>query len=223
MKKTNTNLMICAMAFAVALVISNVITAKVIQTGIPLWGSTILVPSAVICYCITFLMTDVVGEIWGPKEARTVVLAGFGCQLMATALIVLGQLLPAADASMQAAYEMLLGQNVVFVIASMCAYLLSQSWDVFVFHRLRARLLARGTTVRHRWIWNNASTLTSQIIDTVVFVGIAFGLGMGWLFDGALSVQLATMMIGQYLCKVVLALLDTPFFYLLTRNGSTME
>ena len=218
MRKTNANLMICAMAFAVALVISNVITAKVIQTGIPLWGSTILVPSAVICYCITFLMTDVVGEIWGPKEARTVVLAGFGCQLMATALIVIGQLLPPADTAMQAAYEMLLGQNVVFVIASMTAYLLSQSWDVFVFHRLRAHFLSRGTTTRHRWIWNNASTMTSQVIDTVVFVGIAFGLGMGWLFDEALSVQLVTMMIGQYLCKLVLALIDTPFFYFLTRK-----
>ena len=79
MKKTTSNLMICAMVFAVALVIANVVTAKTVQTGVPLFGSTILVPSAVVCYCITFLMTDVVGEIWGPKEARTIVLGGFAC------------------------------------------------------------------------------------------------------------------------------------------------
>ena len=218
MKKTNTNLMLCAMVFAVALVISNVITAKTIQTGIPLFGSTILVPSAVICYCVTFLMTDVIGEIWGRKEARAVVLGGFGCQVLATCLIIVGEALPAADPSMQAAYDMLLGQNAVFVIASMTAYLLSQSWDVFIFHRIRNRVLEGGGSVRSRWIWNNAYTMTSQVIDTVVFIGIAFGFGFGWLFDSAMLPQLGAMMVGQYLCKFALAALDTPIFYLLTRR-----
>ena len=218
MKKTNTNLMLCAMVFAVALVISNVITAKTVQTGIPLFGSTILVPSAVICYCVTFLMTDVIGEIWGREEARTVVLGGFACQVLATCLILVGQALPAADADMQAAYDMLLGQNAVFVVASMAGYLLSQSWDVFVFHKIRDRMLAGGSTERSRWVWNNASTMTSQLIDTVVFIGIAFGLGFGWLFDPAAIGQLGAMMVGQYLCKLVLAAIDTPVFYFLTRG-----
>ena len=218
MKKTNTNLMLCAMVFAVALVISNVITAKTVQTGIPLFSSTILVPSAVICYCVTFLMTDVIGEIWGKKEAQSVVFGGFFCQVLASCLIMIGQLLPAADESMQAAYEMLLGQNAVFVLASMAGYLLSQSWDVFVFHKIRNRVLSNGGTTRSRWIWNNASTMTSQLIDTVVFIGIAFGFGFGWLFDGAMLGQLGAMMVGQYLCKLVLAALDTPVFYLLTRR-----
>ena len=219
MKKTNTNLMLCAMAFAVALVISNVIAGKTIQTGIPLFGSTILVPAAVICYCVTFLITDVIGEIWGAKEARTVVLGGFAFQVMATVLILIGQMLPAADADMQAAYEMLLGQNAVFVVASMTGYLLSQSWDVFIFHKIRNRVLANGGTTRSRWIWNNASTMTSQLIDTIVFIGIAFGVGFGWLFDPAMTGQLFAMMVGQYLCKFVLAALDTPLFYFLTRKA----
>ena len=219
MKRTNSNLMLCAMVFAVALVISNVITAKTIQTGIPLFGSTILVPSAVICYCVTFLMTDVIGEIWGKAEARTVVIGGFICQVLATCLILIGEVMPAADAGMQAAYDMLLGQNAVFVLASMTAYLLSQSWDVFIFHRIRNRILANGGSSRSRWIWNNASTMTSQLIDTVVFIGIAFGIGFGWLFDPAMLGQLGAMMVGQYLCKFALAALDTPFFYLLTRRG----
>ena len=218
MKKTNRNLMLCAMVFAVALVIANVITAKTVQTGIPLFGSTILIPAAVICYSVTFLMTDVVGEIWGRSEARTVVLGGFACQVLATGLIILGELMPAADPAMQESYRMLLGQNAVFVIASMTAYLLSQTWDVFLFHRIRNRVLRNGGTSRQRWIWNNASTMTSQIIDTVVFIGIAFGVGFGWLFDAALLPQLGAMMVGQYLCKFVIAALDTPLFYLLTRK-----
>ena len=219
MKKTTTNLMLCAMVFAVALVIANVITAKTVQTGIPLFGSIILVPSAVICYCVTFLMTDVIGEIWGKREARTVVLGGFGCQVLALCIILIGQAMPPADEGMQAAYEMLLGQNAVFVVASMAGYLLSQSWDVFVFHKIRERVLAGGKTPRSRWIWNNASTMTSQLIDTVVFIGIAFGFGFGWLFDAALLGQLGAMMVGQYLCKLVLAALDTPVFYFLTRRS----
>ena len=223
MKKTTANLMICAMVFAVALIIANVVTAKTVQTGIPLFGSTILVPSAVVCYCVTFLMTDIVGEIWGRKEARTIVFGGFACQVLALCLILLAQALPAADPEMQASFDMLLGQNGVFVVASMTGYLLAQSWDVFVFHKIRDHVLARGGSVRSRWIWNNASTMTSQLIDTVVFIGIAFGIGFGWLFDPALIGQLGAMMVGQYLCKLALAALDTPIFYFLTRNADKRE
>ena len=104
---------------------SNVITAKTIQTGIPLFGSTILVPSAVICYCLTFLMTDIIGEIWGKKEARTVVFGGFFCRVIATALIWSGKRCPQRIHLQKSTYGMLLGQNAVFVMASMTAYLLS--------------------------------------------------------------------------------------------------
>ena len=218
MKKTNRNLMACGMFFAVALVVSNMIAAKTIQTGIPLFGSTIVVPSAVLCYCITFLMTDVVGEIWGRKEAQQIVWFGFACQVMATILIIIADVLPAADPAMQTSYSMLLGQNIVFVIGSLAAYLLSQSWDVFIFHKIRNRFLASNKSTAWRWVWNNASTMTSQIIDTVVYITIAFGFGFGWLFDAQMLPTLGAMMVGQYLCKFVLAAIDTPFFYLLTRR-----
>ncbi len=219
MKKTNENLMLCAMVFAVALVISNVVTAKTIATGIPLFGSTIALPGAAVCYAITFLMTDVVGEIWGRKEAQTIVCFGFACQILATCLILLTQVLPATSAEMQVAYDMLLGQNAIFVVGSMTAYLLSQSWDVYVFHKIRNHFIEKGPQgVRKRWIWNNASTMTSQIIDTVVFIGISFGLGFGWLFSAETLPQLGAMMVGQYFLKFLLAALDTPIFYVLTRK-----
>ena len=217
MQRTEKNLLLCAMVFAVALVTSNVVTAKTVATGIPLFGSTILVPSAVVCYAITFLMTDVVGEIWGRAQAKAIVIWGFVCQIISMVLILIAQALPASDAAMQASFDMLLGQNVVFVIASMTGYLLAQSWDVFIFHKIRNRVIGRdGGSTRARWIWNNASTMTSQIIDTVVFIGIAFGLGFGWLFDPAMLPQLGAMMVGQYLVKFFLAALDTPIFYLMT-------
>lgn len=220
MERTNKNLLICAMVFAVALVTSNVVAAKIVDTGIPLFGSTISIPGAVFCYAITFLMTDVVGEVWGRKEARTIVLGGFVCQLIATGLIVLTQALPSANAAMQASYEMLLGQNALFMIGSLAAYLAAQSWDVFIFHAIRNRFMAAHPHAeRWRWVWNNGSTMTSQMIDTTVFITVSFGIGFGWLFSLETLPQLGAMMVGQYGVKFVLAALDTPLFYLMTRKA----
>lgn len=219
MKKTNSNLIGINMVFVVALVISNVVTAKLFATGINLFGSPLTLPGAALCYAITFLATDVIGEIWGKKEANRTVRWGFVGQVLATLLIILTQYLPAADPEAQTAYERLLGQNWIFVIGSMVAYFASQSWDVFFFHKIRDKFIAKhGSTDGGRWIWNNASTMTSQIIDTVLFIGISFGIGFGWFFDRTMWPSLFAMMLGQYALKFILAALDTPFFYLLTRR-----
>lgn len=218
MKKNNWNLILLSMIFAVSLVISNVVTAKTIETGIKLIGGmTISIPGAALCYAITFLMTDVIGEIWGKKEANKVVLFGFICQTIATLLIIFTQILPATSQDMQNAYNMLLGQNIIFVVGSLVAYFISQSWDVYIFHKIRDKYIAKhGSTAGGRWIWNNASTMTSQILDTVIFIGISFGLGFGWLWNNPIG--LLNMFVGQYLVKFLLAALDTPIFYLLTRE-----
>ena len=219
MKKTQEGLLALGMLFAVALVLSNVVAAKVVASAIPVPGGALAFPGAVFCYAITFLATDVVGEVWGRREAQAVVRWGFAAQVLAAALLLFTQALPAADPAVQGAYRTLLGQNWAFAGASLVAYAISQSWDVFVFHRIRDRVLARrpGATGR-RWIWNNASTMTSQLLDTVVFVGLAFGCGLGWLFDPAMRPALLSLMLGQYLVKLVLAALDTLPFYLLTRD-----
>lgn len=219
MKKTNSNLIGINMIFVVALVISNVVTAKLFKTGITLFGSPLALPGAALCYAITFLATDVIGEIWGKEEANRTVRWGFVGQVLATLLIIATQYLPTTDPEAQAAYERLLGQNWIFVIGSMVAYFASQSWDVFFFHKIRNRYIEKhGDTKGGRWIWNNASTMTSQIIDTILFIGIAFGIGFGWLFNREMWATLGAMMIGQYGLKFILAVLDTPIFYLLTRK-----
>lgn len=219
MKKTNSNLIGINMVFVVALVISNVVTAKLFATGITIFGNPLSLPGAALCYAITFLATDVIGEIWGKAEANRTVRWGFVGQVVATLLIIMTQYLPASDPEAQAAYERLLGQNWIFVIGSMVAYFASQSWDVYFFHRIRDKYIEKhGESASGRWIWNNASTMTSQIIDTVLFIGISFGIGFGWFFDKAMWGTLGGMMIGQYVLKFILAALDTPFFYLMTRK-----
>lgn len=219
MKKSTDNLILLNIIFTVGLVISNVVTAKLMYTGVSLFGNPVMLPGAGVCYAFTFLATDVIGEIWGKKEANRAVLFGLVGQVFATLLILLTQHLPAADASMQETYVRLLGQNWIFVVASLAGYLIAQKWDIWVFHKIRSRYIAKHGDTKHRWIWNNASTMSSQILDTIVFIGIAFGIGFGWLFQAEMRPVLASMMIGQYLFKMILAACDTPIFYLLTRKA----
>ena len=221
MKKTNENLILLNTLFTTSLIVSNIVTAKLFHTGITLWGNSLILPGAAVCYACTFLFTDVIGEIWGRAEASKSVFYGFVSQLFASLLILFTERLPAADPAMQDAYAKLLGQNLLFVTASLIAYFASQLWDVWFFHRIRDWYLQkRGGTTAARWLWNNASTMTSQIIDTVLFIGIAFGIGFKWLWIPEKWPVLAGLIIGQYLVKLLLALLDTPFFYLLTQGSS---
>lgn len=217
MRKTQENLNLLTIVFIVTLVISNVITGKVINLGISLFGNPITIAGAIICYPVTYLITDIVGEIWGKKEANRIVRYGFLSQIIATLIIILTTYTPAVDPAMQEAYVALLGQNWVFVVGSLAAYLVSQFLDVTIFHTIRSRYIERhGSTKGGKWIWNNLSTMTSQLVDTAIFITIAFGLGFGWLWSA--PGMLVNMLIGQYLVKFACALIDTPFFYFFTRD-----
>jgi len=226
MRKTNENLILLNTLFTTALIVSNVVTAKLFHTGINLFGISLVLPGAAVCYACTFLFTDVIGEIWGRAEASKSVMYGFASQIFASVLILFTEKLPAEDPAMQEAYSTLLGQNLLFVAASLTAYFVSQLWDVWFFHRIRDWYLhTHGGSTAARWIWNNASTMTSQIFDTVLFIGIVFGIGFHWFWMPEKMPALIATIVGQYLFKFLLAILDTPFFYLMTRdvNRTTNE
>lgn len=201
--------------FSVSIVVANVVGCKIINTGIYLGGLELALSGGAITYAFTFLCTDIIGELWGKKEATKAVFRGFFAQVFALVLIVLTQYTPTNNPEMQHAYETLLGQTPYFVAGSLCAYLASQTWDVYVFHRIREHFNAKPSL---RWIWNNASTASSQIIDTLIYAVISFGFGlkMFWM-EGGLTI-LAGLFLGQYLLKLGLAVLDTPFFYIFTHK-----
>ena len=206
MQKNGKNLLLLNGIFVTSLVISNVMSSKIVALG------PLTVPAAVVAYPLTFLMTDVIGEVWGKKEAGDTVKLGFICQLLSLLLIALGMALPVAPfADNQAEFTAVLGSTFRVVAASMIAYLCSQTWDVWVFHKLRDRYIARHGSVKGgRWIWNNLSTMTSQMIDTALFILLAF-----W---GEVPNILA-MILSQYAVKVIYAVLDTIPFYLLTNRA----
>lgn len=224
MKKNEFNYTVWLVIFVIGIVVANVVGSRVITTGLSIGGISLSTSGGAITYAFTFLATDIVGEIWGKEKAQGMVKYGFIGQIFATLLIILTGYCPATDAVMDGAYQTLLGQNWVFVIGSLCAYYVSQSWDVFIFHKLRDKYhKTHADDGRGRWIWNNASTCTSQIWDTCIYAIISFGFGMGWLWTAETRKALLGMIIGQYLLKACLALLDTPFFYFFTRKSARQE
>lgn len=221
MKKNDRNFMVLVTLFVISIVIANVVGARTVTTGLTLGNVSLALSGGAITYAVTFLCTDIIGELWGKAKAKSVVKYGFIGQIFATACIMITGYFPAVDPVMDEAYHTLLGQNWVFVIGSLSAYLVSQSWDVVIFHRVRDWYIRRhGSTKGGRWLWNNVSTLTSQVWDTVIYACISFGLGLGWLFTAEGRVQLLGVVLGQYLLKALLALLDTPFFYFFTRRAA---
>lgn len=215
MKKNEQNLIWLNLFFCISIVIANVVGCKVVDFGFSIFGARVVASGGALTYAITFLCTDIIGEIWGKAEAKKAVWRGMCIQIFAQALIIATMFLRAVDADMQSAYVTLLGQSWYFVIGSLTAYICSQTWDVFVFHKLRNKFNAKPAL---RWIWNNTSTMTSQIIDTAVYALVSFGIGMGWLWSQGGVVDLIGLFLGQYGLKFLLAAIDTPFFYLFTKK-----
>ena len=199
MKKTESNLLLLNCIFVTTLIVANILASKIITIG------AFVLPAAVVAYPLTFLMTDVIGELWDKEQANKTVRIGFICQAVSVILISLAIMLPVAPfADNQAEFAGILGQSFRVVAASMVAYFVSQTWDVFIFHKLKDKYSGKC-----KWLRNNASTMTSQIIDTAIFITIAF--------IGTVP-NIFVMILSQYVVKWVLALLDTPVFYFLTRK-----
>lgn len=207
--------------FVVSIVIANMVGARVITTGIKLFGIELSTSGGAITYAFTFLCTDIIGELWGKRRAMEVVKYGFVGQVFALVMVVATGFCRCDDAAMDGAYSTLFSQNWSFCLGSLAAYYASQTWDVFVFHKVKGMYLKTLRTCykgQGRWIWNNVSTMTSQVVDTAIYAAISFGLGLGWFFDKAMWPALGGLVVGQYVLKATLAVVDTPIFYIFTRR-----
>ena len=188
-------LALLACVYSGSLVLAAVLASKIIAVG------GLVVPAGVLAYSLTFLITDVISEIWGKERAQTVVVGGFITLVFVFVLTGISIIWPPASFwPHQQAYETILGSSARIMVASLTAYLFSQYHDVWAFHFWR-----RVTTERFLWLRNNASTIVSQLLDSVVFIAIAF--------YGVMP--LVPLILGQWVVKVGVAVLDTPLVYLL--------
>ena len=185
--------------FLVSLVVANLITAKLFV----LFG--VVLAAGIIPYPVTFLATDLISEVFGRKRADAVVLWGFVLSLYVLIVIKIGQYAvphPEPALGRQHEYETIFGNSARAIIASMVAYLVAQLLDVRMFHFWK-----RLTGGKHLWLRNNASTMASQLVDSVLVVSI--------LFWGQMPVGDLIKLIGaSYLFKFVNAGTDTPLFYM---------
>lgn len=159
----------------------------------------------IIPYPVTFLITDLISEIFGRKRANRVVVAGLIATVFVFIIVLLSNWAPATSWSpvSDAQFVHVFGLTGVAVSASMTAYLLAQFVDIRIFHFWKD--LTKG---RHLWLRNNFSTMTSQLVDTAAVLGLLCVFGaIEWNLFGVL-------LFNGFLFKVIIALFDTPLFYL---------
>lgn len=184
--------------FITCLIVSNIISSKIVS-----WGPLIF-PAGVLAYSITFLMTDIYTEFFGKRETEKLVICGFISNILMAILVFTAILMPIAPfmKEYQVVYSKVLGMSFRIVFASIIAYIIAQSHDVFAYH-----FWGKLTKGRHLWLRNNASTLVSQLIDTSLFITIAF-------YGTVPPLTLINLILYQYFMKVLIALMDTPFCYI---------
>jgi len=202
MKDIDNKYLILLTVFISVLCILNAISSKL--AILPLWPT--LVSAGIICYWITFPITDVVSEVYGKDKAQFLVWMGFVANILVVGLSAWAvQLEPDPSYQNQAAFASVLGAIPIIVLASLCAYLAAQTHDVWAYH------FWKGITgKRHMWLRNNLSTISSQLIDSIIFNGVAF-----YIFGSWDTETLITATLGYWLLKLTIAVLDTPLVYLL--------
>jgi uncharacterized integral membrane protein (TIGR00697 family) len=208
-----------AAVFITALVTAQLLAVKVLGLSLPyrlpIVGGSLLVPAGVVAYALTFFATDCYAELYGRWSATVLVNIGFAMNFVMLGLVWLAIRLPGSGAGVDpAAFGRVLAPSTNIVLGSLLAYLVSQNLDVITFDSLRVR-----TQGDYLWLRNLLSTATSQLVDTCIFIAVAFWavpriLGFGQVEAGFVLLQLV---VGQYLLKLLLAVLDTPLVYLLVR------
>lgn len=189
------------LGFFVSLVIGmNLLGGKITE----LFGVSVSV--AIFMVPITFLITDIVAEVYGKKVSARFVYVGMISIVIMLAYTALFVALPAHERyTLNAEYTAIFGSSVRIMVASVIAFFLSQLHDIWAFEFLK-----RKTGEKFLWLRNNLSTFVSQAIDSLVFMFIAF-YHVTPQFTALFVIELT---IPYYLFKIFFAVLDTPFVYL---------
>jgi queuosine precursor transporter len=186
----------CAALFVTCLVTANTLASKLIAIG------GVVLTAGIVIFPLSYVLGDVLTEVWGYTAARRVIWLGFACNALTVAAVWVGAELPAAPFwTGQGAYEEILGQTPRILLASFVAYLVGEFANAFVLAKLK--ILTRG-----RWLWTRTvgSTLVGQGFDTVIFVTLAFA---GTVPTGALG----AIIVAQWAVKVVYEAAATPLTY----------
>ncbi len=195
--------------FITSLVVSNLIFQKFFYWypfNIEIFGTKLFELSVgILPYPITFLITDLISEIYGKKRANDIVVVGIFASFFSMLIVYVANVVEATNWSPVGndMFKTVFGSTAIAVLASMMAYLFAQFVDIQIYHFWK-----RLTKGKHLWLRNNFSTFLSQFIDTftVLFLLCSFG-KIEWE-------RFAGLLIAGFLFKVFVAATDTPFLYL---------
>jgi len=188
--------------FTTALITCNLIANKFVT--VDLGFKTFVLSAGVLPYPITFLITDILSEIYGRKKTNMVVYTGFVASIFVLGILYLGSSFPSIEASpvSNEYYDTVFQNSWRVIFASMVAYLTAQLVDVRLFHFWK-----RFTKGKKLWLRNNASTVLSQLVDTTLVVLV--------LFAGVLPTNtIQDYILDGWFFKVLCAFVDTVFIYL---------
>ena len=193
--------LVLAGVFIASLVTCNLIANKFVT--VDLGFKVFIVSAGILPYPFTFLVTDLISELYGQKKANLVVFAGFISSMFVLLFLWLGGQFNAITDSLVTddTYNSVFRNAWRIIGASMIAYLFAQFVDVRIFHFWK-----RLTNGKHLWLRNNASTVVSQLLDTILVICILF-VGV-WSSD-----QILFAIIDGWTFKMLMALIDTPIIY----------
>lgn len=208
-----------AAIFIASLLIADVIGVKLFSIPLPfeVFGfDAVEHTCGMLTFPITFLLTDLVNEYYGPRAARRLTFLGLAAAVFVFAIMNVAQAMPYLDAPFnvrQDQFDAIFGSAKVMYVASLSAYLVGQLSDIAVFGALK-----RLTGERFVWLRATGSTVISQFIDSFIVSYLAFSLGRQLVADPAsppapLS-AIPTIAVTGYLLKFVLAIAITPLLYL---------
>ena len=201
--------LILGLLFVTSLIVSNLIFKKFFYYypfNSSLFGVKLFeISVGILPYPITFLITDLISEIYGKKKANEVVFGGIIASFFAMGIIYISNVVPATSWSpvSDEMFSIVFGSTSIAVISSMLAYLFAQFVDIQIYHFWKS--ITKG---KHLWLRNNFSTFLSQFIDTatVLILLCSFGEIQWRLFTG--------LLMAGFLFKVIIAALDTPILYI---------
>ena len=186
----------CAALFVTCLLAANTIAAKLVMIG------GLVLTAGIVIFPVSYVVGDVLTEVWGYAAARRVIWLGFACNALMVLAVWIGGELPAAPFwSGQAAYQEILGHAPRILAASFAAYLVGEFANAFVLAKLKI-----ATAGRWLWLRTIGSTVVGQGLDSVVFVTLAFA---GAVPAGAL----AGIVAAQWAVKVAYEAAATPLTY----------
>lgn len=185
--------------YVIFIALSQILAAKI--AIFDLGFTEVTAPAAVLIFAVTFLITDIVNEKFGRKETYRMIFIAFITQVVMVVFIYLGTYLqPAPFWQNQQAWELIFGLVPRITLASWITFLVSENLDAYLF-----AFVKKLTGGNYLWIRNAGSSIISLSVDTILFVTLAFyGVGL----------PLWSLMVGQFLTKYLVAIVDIPFMYL---------